>query len=185
MFETLQSLDDRVLDRIINIHRPKLDKIMILFSKCGTGGTIWWAICFPFLVSNEWRATGINFILGLCIAHLCGQIIIKNIVKRPRPCHKLDDDDLIVDRPRYYSFPSGHTAASFAFAGVSLLRCQVITFIPIIILASLISFSRIYLRVHYLTDVLAGLVLGLICGIGSVYLFNAVFPSLIPGLFPQ
>lgn len=183
MFGRLQRIDDRVLDRIIKIHSPALDRIMILFSKCGTAGTIWWAICFPFLVSSEWRATGINFVLGLSIAHLSGQMILKNIVKRARPCHKLDDDDLIVDRPRYYSFPSGHTAASFAFAGVALLRCRLITFLPILLLASVISFSRIYLRVHYLTDVIAGAILGFLCGTGSVLLFNTCFPMFLPGLF--
>jgi undecaprenyl-diphosphatase len=58
--------------------------------------------------------------------------------------------------------------------GVSVLRCQVITFVPIIILASLISFSRIYLRVHYLTDVIAGVLLGTSCGMLSVLFFAAI-----------
>ena len=182
MFGRLQKLDDRVLERILKIHRPALDKTMILFSKAGTFGTVWWLICLPFLIYREWRPTGINFVLGLCIAHLMGQIILKNIVKRSRPCHRLDDDDLIVDRPRYYSFPSGHTAASFAFVGVALLRCSLITVLPLLVLASLISFSRVYLRVHYLTDVIAGALLGLICGVCSVALFNAVFPIFFPGM---
>lgn len=180
MFGKIQRIDDRVLERIIKIHRPTLDKIMILFSKAGTFGTVWWLICLPFLFNQKWRMTGINFILALSIAHLMGQIILKNIVKRTRPCHKLDDDDLIVDRPRYYSFPSGHTAASFAMVGVALLRCSFYTFLPILVLASIISFSRIYLRVHYLTDVLVGAVLGLCCGICSVAIFNAAFPVMFP-----
>lgn len=180
MFGKIQRIDDRVLERIIKIHRPTLDKIMILFSKAGTFGTVWWLICLPFLFNQKWRMTGINFILALSIAHLMGQIILKNIVKRTRPCHKLDDDDLIVDRPRYYSFPSGHTAASFAMVGVALLRCSFYTFLPILVLASIISFSRIYLRVHYLTDVLVGAVLGLCCGICSVAIFNAAFPAMFP-----
>ncbi len=182
MFGKIQRIDDRVLERIIKIHRPALNKIMILFSNAGTFGTIWWIICLPFLFNQKWRMTGINFILALCIAHLMGQIILKNIVKRTRPCHKLDDDDLIVDRPRYYSFPSGHTAASFAMVGVALLRCRMTAFLPIIILASLISFSRIYLRVHYLTDVIVGALLGLVCGICSVAIFNAVYPALFPAI---
>lgn len=180
MFGKIQRIDDRVLERIIKIHRPTLDKIMILFSKAGTFGTVWWLICLPFLFNQKWRMTGINFILALSIAHLMGQIILKNIVKRTRPCHKLDDDDLIVDRPRYYSFPSGHTAASFAMVGVALLRCSFYTFLPILVLASIISFSRIYLRVHYLTDVLVGAVLGLCCGICSVAIFNAAFQAMFP-----
>lgn len=178
MFGKIQRIDDRVLERIIKIHRPPLDKIMILFSKAGTFGTVWWLICLPFLFNQKWRATGFNFIFALCIAHLMGQIILKNVVKRVRPCHKLDDDDLIVDRPRYYSFPSGHTAASFAMVGVAMLRCRMLIILPVLLLASLISFSRIYLRVHYLTDVVAGALLGFFCGIFSVAIFNAAFPTL-------
>ncbi len=175
MFDRLQSIDDKVLDRILKIHSSALDRLMIYFTKAGTFGTVWWIICIPFLVHDNLRLTGYNFIFALCICHLLGQIIIKNVVKRDRPCHRLEDDDLIVDRPRYYSFPSGHTAASFAFAGVAILRCRFLFTLPILILAALISFSRIYLRVHYLTDVIAGTLLGLFCGFGSVMLFNAIW----------
>lgn len=178
MFGKFQRIDDRVLECIIKIHRPPLNKIMIFFSKAGTFGTVWWLICLPFLFNQKWRVTGFNFIFALCIAHLMGQIILKNVVKRVRPCHKLDDDDLIVDRPRYYSFPSGHTAASFAMVGVAMLRCRMLIILPILLLASLISFSRIYLRVHYLTDVVVGALLGFFCGIFSVAIFNAAFPTL-------
>lgn len=128
----------------------------------------------------NWRATGANFVFGLAWAHLMGEIIIKHIVKRVRPCHTLDDDEQLIDRPRFYSFPSGHTTASFAMVGVALMRCKVITFMPILMLAMLIAFSRIYLRVHYLTDVIAGMILGLTCGICSVLIFNTVVPMWFP-----
>ena len=138
------------------------------------------AICLPFLINSNWRATGANFVFGLAWAHLMGEIIIKHIVKRVRPCHTLDDDEQLIDRPRFYSFPSGHTTASFAMVGVALMRCKVITFMPILMLAMLIAFSRIYLRVHYLTDVIAGMILGLTCGICSVLIFNTVVPMWFP-----
>lgn len=182
MFSRFQNLDNRVLERIVKIHKPALNRIMIVASKAGTFGTVWWAICMPFLLTPRWRLTGFNFVLGLAIAHLMGEIILKHIVRRARPCHRLDDEELLVNRPRYYSFPSGHTTASFAFVGVALLRCRLITFLPIVLLASLIAFSRIYLRVHYLTDVLVGILLGLVCGVGSVILFNSVVPVMFPGI---
>ena len=75
---------------------------------------------------------------------------------------------------------TGHTTASFAMVGVALMRCKVITFMPILMLAMLIAFSRIYLRVHYLTDVIAGMILGLTCGICSVLIFNTVVPMWFP-----
>lgn len=180
MFGRIQNIDNRVLDNISRIHKPALNKIMITASRAGTAGIVWWAICLPFLINSNWRATGANFVFGLAWAHLMGEIIIKHIVKRVRPCHTLDDDEQLIDRPRFYSFPSGHTTASFAMVGVALMRCKVITFMPILMLAMLIAFSRIYLRVHYLTDVIAGMILGLTCGICSVLIFNTVVPMWFP-----
>lgn len=180
MFGRIQNIDNRVLDNISRIHKPALNKIMITASCAGNAGIVWWAICLPFLINSNWRATGANFVFGLAWAHLMGEIIIKHIVKRVRPCHTLDDDEQLIDRPRFYSFPSGHTTASFAMVGVALMRCKVITFMPILMLAMLIAFSRIYLRVHYLTDVIAGMILGLTCGICSVLIFNTVVPMWFP-----
>lgn len=180
MFGRIQNIDNRVLDNISRIHKPALNKIMITASSAGNAGIVWWAICLPFLINSNWRATGANFVFGLAWAHLMGEIIIKHIVKRVRPCHTLDDDEQLIDRPRFYSFPSGHTTASFAMVGVALMRCKVITFMPILMLAMLIAFSRIYLRVHYLTDVIAGMILGLTCGICSVLIFNTVVPMWFP-----
>lgn len=180
MFGRIQNIDNRVLDNISRIHKPALNKIMITASRAGNAGIVCWAICLPFLINSNWRATGANFVFGLAWAHLMGEIIIKHIVKRVRPCHTLDDDEQLIDRPRFYSFPSGHTTASFAMVGVALMRCKVITFMPILMLAMLIAFSRIYLRVHYLTDVIAGMILGLTCGICSVLIFNTVVPMWFP-----
>lgn len=182
MFGRIQNIDNRVLENISRIHKPALNRIMITASRAGNFGVIWWAICLPFIIRAPWRATGLNFVFGLALAHLMGEIIIKHIVKRVRPCHSLGDEEQLIDRPRFYSFPSGHTTASFAFVGVALLRCMTITFLPILSLALLISFSRIYLRVHYLTDVLAGALLGFVCGICSVMIFNSVVPMLLPSL---
>ncbi len=182
MFGRIQNIDNRVLENIGKIHKPALNRIMITASRAGNFGTIWWAICLPFLIRAPWRATGLNFVFGLALAHLMGEIIIKHVVKRVRPCHQLGDEEQLIDRPRFYSFPSGHTTASFAFVGVAILRCKPITFLPILLLAMLIGFSRIYLRVHYLTDVIAGTVLGFVCGISSVLIFNSVVPMLLPNL---
>lgn len=174
MFGRIKNIDNRVLEKIGKIQKPVLNKIMIVASRSANIGFIWWMVCIPFLVHPDWRLTGLNFVLALAIAHLMGEIIIKHIVKRVRPCHNLGDDEQLIDRPRFYSFPSGHTTASFAVVGVALLRCRLITFLPILVLAILIGFSRIYLRVHYLTDVIAGMILGLCCGIGSVFLMSAL-----------
>ncbi len=176
MFGRIQSIDNRVLECISRLHKPALNRIMATASRAGNFGLVWWVICIPFLMRPTWRNTAFNIVLGLVIAHLMGEIIIKHIVKRVRPCHKLDDDEQIIRRPKFYSFPSGHTTASFSVVGVVLLRCSPITFLFVLILASLIGFSRIYLRVHYLTDVVAGMLLGFLCGVCSVLIFNCFIP---------
>ena len=85
MFGRIQNIDDTVIERIVKIHKPALTKIMIAASRAGNFGTIWWAICILFFLRPEWNLTGINIILGLCLAHLMGEIILKHIVKRERP----------------------------------------------------------------------------------------------------
>ena len=76
-----------------------------------------------------------------------------------------------------FSFPSGHTTASFSFFAVALLRCSTPVWTGIFILAVLMGFSRVYLRVHYLTDVLVGAVLGFLCGSASVALLNYIMTN--------
>lgn len=172
MLTKIKNLDERVLNNITRLHSPAMNVIMKTASRSANVGIVWWLICLPFLFRSEWRNTGINFIVALVITHIMGEGLIKHLVKRVRPCHSLDDDEQIINRPRFYSFPSGHSAASFAMVGVALLRCRLIVFIPILLLASLIAFSRLYLRVHYLTDVVVGALLGFVCGVLSVLICN-------------
>lgn len=172
MFKKLQHMDDTVLDKIARLHSPASNRIMAIITSLGNMGLIWFAICLPFFINKNWRMTGVNIVLGLCIAHLMGEILLKHIVCRERPCHKIDDEEQIINRPKYYSFPSGHTTASFSVVAVTMLRCTANIWIPILVLAILIGFSRVYLRVHYLTDVLVGVALGLVCGSSSVALLN-------------
>ncbi len=179
MFKKIQGIDDVVLYKISKLHRPVLNKIMIAVSTSGNMGLIWFAICLPFLINPLWRSTGANIILGLGLASLMGEVLIKHIVKRVRPCHTLNDDEQIISKPKYYSFPSGHTTSSFSVVGVTLLRCGFPILGGVLFLALLMGFSRIYLRVHYLSDVVAGAILGFMCGFASVSLFEYIVSMFI------
>ena len=175
MFSRIQKFDDIVLEKITRLHRPTLNRIMRVVTHMGTAGVVWFLIAIPFFFTRMGRIVGTNMVMGLSITHVMGEILIKHIVCRERPCHKLEDEDQIIDRPKYYSFPSGHSASSFCMAMITFLRCRWYIFLPVLILASAIAFSRLYLRVHYLTDILVGILIGLICGGASVSLVNYVY----------
>lgn len=171
----IQTIDKKVIENIDRLHKPILTKLMVLASCAGNLGIIWWAIGVPFFFFADLRTIGFNYLFGMVMALIAGEGIIKHIVKRVRPCHFLEEDEQIINPPRFYSFPSGHTTASFTFASITLLRCSFIFFLPILVIACLIGFSRLYLRVHYLTDVVCGVFLGLACGVGSVVIFDNFF----------
>lgn len=101
--------------------------------------------------------------VSLVLEVLCCNIILKPFVARTRPCDVNAAVQLLVPRPSDYSFPSGHTGASFAAAS-SLLFGKNRMWIPSLILAVLIGFSRLYLYVHYPSDVLAGALIGIMLG---------------------
>lgn len=132
----------------------------------GNLGIIWLVISVLMLLKVEDRIIGISVILALILTTIIGEGIIKHIVKRNRPFQNYEDE-LLINKPITYSFPSGHTASSFAALAVFLQMNGKLGLImsPI---ATLIAFSRIYLKVHYPTDVIFGIVLGITCGVSVV-----------------
>ena len=167
MLEHIQAWDDRMLMRLAKRHTPVLNKIMIIVTTTGNNGYIWFALALPFLLMNKWRLTGFTILAAMGIASLTGEITIKHLVKRIRPCNKAYDEYLLIENPPHYSFPSGHTTASFAVCAVVMFMCPVV-FIPVLLYSVLMAFSRLYLLVHYPTDVMAGMCIGFICGTVSI-----------------
>lgn len=175
MLAKIRDIDHKVIDNISRIHSPALNIVMKTASRSANVGLIWWIVILPFLINPAWRITGFNFVVAICFAHVMGEGLIKHVVKRIRPCHDLEEEEKIIKNPRFYSFPSGHTTASFTMVGVAVFRgLPLYVTLPILFIAMLISFSRIYLRVHYLSDVMAGVVLGLTCGGLAVLFFRAL-----------
>lgn len=130
----------------------------------GDKGLIWIAAAVALLFFKQYRKWGVLLLAALLITTLVGEVALKNLIGRPRPCTLFPDMELLISRPDSYSFPSGHSASSFA-AAVVLLKCRKAFGIPAILLAALIAFSRLFLFVHYPTDVLAGAALGAILGL--------------------
>lgn len=170
----IHMFDNFVLDNIKKYLGNKyLDKIMPKITCLGNLGVIWIAIAF-FLRSNpSYRSVGNTVFLVLIVSTIIGEGIIKHLVKRARPFMKWRSDKLLIEKPISYSFPSGHTLSSFAVAELLSIHFTQYTIIFIGI-ALLIALSRLYLYVHYPTDVIAGIILGVLCSKLTLY----VIPTL-------
>lgn len=179
MFQKLRTWDTRVVERMSVIHRPVLDRVMVLFTYAGTGAAVWWVFfVIPFLITRRFREAGAILTAALGVNYLLGEIIIKKTVGRARPSAHISDEDMKINKPKDHSFPSGHSASSFCAFTVTLWCCPFWIWLPALALASTIAFSRMYLRVHYLTDVLGGLMLGLLDGSLVTLIFKLlVFPQ--------
>ena len=143
---------------------PFLDAVMPLITSLANGGIIWIITAVLLLIFKKSRKTGFSVALALITGLIIGNLILKNLVGRIRPYEFNEGVEILVARLSDYSFPSGHTLASFEAATVLLIRDKRLG-IPALVLAVAIAFSRLYLYVHYPTDVLAGIILGVLIGI--------------------
>lgn len=146
-----------------------LDAVMPVITLFGDGGIFWIALSVIFIIFKKTRKMGITMGLSLAMGFILGNLCLKNIVARIRPYDLNADISLLVKKLHDYSFPSGHTLASFE-AAVSIIMYNKKIGIPALALAGLIAFSRLYLYVHYPTDVLAALVLGTVIAMVSFYI---------------
>ena len=127
----------------------------------GDSGWFWIALSLLLMVPRRTRWIGITSLAAIVIGALITNVTLKNLVARTRPYEVVEGLALLIEKQRDYSFPSGHTCASFAAAGVYWRMLPKKFGIPLVILAAMIAFSRLYVGVHYPTDVLAGLLIGL------------------------
>ena len=138
----------------------------------GNGGWIWTAAGFLLLFFPRTRRTGACVLVSLALGFLIGNVGLKNVIARSRPCWLDETIPVLVQVPRDYSFPSGHTLSSFAGA-VSIWRMHPRWGWAALLLAGLIGFSRLYLFVHFPTDVLGGAAVGALCGVLAVMVLRA------------
>lgn len=172
MAETITNFDFSILYYIQNfIKNEVLDILMPFFSFLGEGGLIWFAVCIPMLFFKKTRIMGVAGIVSLLITYICGELVLKNMICRVRPCNIDTTVEMLVKRPSSYSFPSGHTGTAFACA-VSLFLYNKKVGIAAIAVALTIGFSRLYNFVHFPTDVLAGMILGVLFALLVYFVFK-------------
>jgi len=172
IFQLIQSIDDRLLDFLrLSMHNPVLDRLMPPLSFLGNWGLIWLAAAAVFLLTKGRRKAGATLLLALLLCTLAGNSLLKPLAARPRPCIVHPEYALLIARPEDFSFPSGHAAASFGAAAVILYSDGKLG-VAALVLAALIAFSRLYLYVHYPSDVLAGAALGVLMAGLAISLVN-------------
>lgn len=155
----------RFLDFLQTIHTPLLDKILAFITSLGNAGIIWIVLAVVLLILPKTRKTGIIVVAALLADLVLCNLILKNLVARVRPYDVNTAIAILIKKPLDFSFPSGHTAASFAAMTALFLAKMKKAWIAALVLAVLIAFSRLYFYVHYPTDVLGGAVVGILSGI--------------------
>lgn len=148
-----------LLDALQTWHNPLLDTWMVFITRLGNAGAIWIALGLVLLIFKKTRPVGIQVLIVLLIGALIGNVFLKNVIQRARPCWNNEGITLLIANPKDFSFPSGHTLASFSSATILFLNHRKWGALALV-LASLMGFTRLYLYVHFPSDVIFSVFLG-------------------------
>ena len=146
-----------------NISCPFLDAVVPKLTMLGNAGIIWILAGVLLLCTKKYRRQGALVLMGLLAGLLVGNVALKHLVARSRPCWLDPSVQLLIATPTDYSFPSGHTLSS-TIAATILAKTDRRFGYAAISLAVLIALSRLYLYVHFPSDVFAAALLGLLIG---------------------
>ncbi len=169
------SFDLPILDWIAaNLYSPFLDVVMPIITLFCDDGIFWIAVALLLACTKKYRKAGLSMGLAMAMGLLVCNVTMKPLIQRPRPYDfqwtvYAREIPLLVDRMHDFSFPSGHTIASFEACTALMLHDKRLG-IPATVLAILIAFSRLYLYVHYPTDVIFSLFAGILFGFLATWL---------------
>lgn len=161
-----------ILQFFSDLHGTFFDKIVLFITHLGDAGLFWIALALFFLCFKKYRKCGAGMAVSLIFSLIFCNLVFKNLVARERPFDTFPQLDNLVNEYSF-SFPSGHTSASIA-AALSILYYHKKEGIAALVLAVLISISRIYICVHYPTDVLGGVAIGALSAFLSVLVVKFV-----------
>ncbi len=160
----MPGFDFAILDWIqANLRGELLDSLVPWITALGDNGAVWIALTAALLIFPSTRRIGAAAALALALEFLACDLLLKPFFARMRPCDLNAAVELLIRRPGGHSFPSGHTGSSFAVT-TALWRSKSPLWRPSLVLAVLIALSRLYLYVHFPTDVLGGMLLGIATG---------------------
>lgn len=156
--------DNVVLDWFQSIHNDMLTNIFKIVTTLGEAGILWIIIGLALMLQKNTRWIGMTMLLALLFSLLVGNVTLKPLVARPRPCWRHPEIALLIANPTDYSFPSGHAMSSFAAATAVFMwhrRWGMLALLGAVVMAC----TRLYFYVHYPTDILAGMLIGILLGI--------------------
>ena len=159
----LKGFDRKIYDFTLRFSQESFShKYMRFVSRSGDLGMIWLLACFILMCFPAYRRTVELCLITLLFTTLLGEGILKHIFRRPRPFITHGPVKMGIPAPTSFSFPSGHTASSVACARILAMVSPWVALCAFCY-AGLMGFSRVYLKAHYVTDVIAGGIIGLIC----------------------
>lgn len=151
-----------ILDMLQGFRTPVLDNFILLITSLAN--YVWYILIIGLLLNKPTRKIGAILAVAMILQYLVNGGVLKHLFARVRPCNVNTTIELLIKRPKGFSFPSGHSAAAFCAVGVLYGAKMKKLLWPALILACLIAFSRLYLYVHFPTDVLAGALCGFVIG---------------------
>lgn len=179
-----------------NLRNPVLTAILKPLTHLGDKGIIWILITLALLIFKKTRRAGICSMFALIIMVLLNDVLLKHLINRTRPYEVIEGLTSLVGLQSDSSFPSGHTSSSFACWIALTLSLPMVTdrsktriySILMLIFSVLMGFSRLYVGVHYPTDILGGMILGILYGLAGYYLGKFVIRKIEekkPGLMGE
>ena len=168
MLETFLNLDGAFLLRLQDLRIPILNTFFSFYTQLGNIGLVWILLSAAMLLHPKTRKAGFWALIAMLFGFLCTNVVLKHLVARTRPWLVVEGLTHLVEEHDPNSFPSGHTCAAFAccvtwarFAGRRWVKVLCLE------LAVLMGFSRLYVGVHFPTDVIAGCAVGCFCALLS------------------
>lgn len=159
-----------------NLRFGFLDKMMVLLTRLADDGIVWIVLAVALICFKQTRKMGITLGLALLLGLVIGNFGLKNLFARPRP-YTVNEGivpSMLVDKLSDFSFPSGHTRCCFE-SGMAMFLCDKRFGKVAFVLGGFIGFSRMYLYMHYPTDVLAGAILGLFNGFVAFIIIHKIY----------
>lgn len=154
--------------------RGFMDAFWVAITSLADKGWFWILLAVMLLIFKKTRMVGVTMLVSLIINHFMTNMLLKDLFGRPRPYNVSAELETLIKQLSSYSFPSGHTSSSFAAAFIMYRMLPKKAGIPALVLAAMIGFSRMYVGVHYPTDVLGGIVVAFMSSVWAHYLVQMI-----------